>query len=141
LKKIFSLIILLLISIFQNSEAQPVSPQLYFCEQYLDGIEIGVSSTFTTGCITIVLDLRPSNEIVNVNKVYIKITKVADKDGYYPDEILIDRIPFEVSADWDYLYFENSGRLKFEEPGIYRVYCLDESGQNIANAFLKVIQK
>jgi hypothetical protein len=123
------------------SDAQPVSPQLYFCELYQDGIEIGVSSTFTTGCVTIMLDLRPSNKIIGVNKVFIKITKVADKDGYYPDEIYIDRIPFEVGPDWDYLYFENSERLNFQDAGIYRAYCLDESGQIIANAFLKVIPK
>jgi hypothetical protein len=121
--------------------AQPVSSQLYFCEIYSDGIEIGVSSTFTTGCVTVMLDLRPVNKIINVNKVYLKITKIADKDGYYPDEIYIDRIPFEVGPDWDYMYFENSEQLRFQEPGIYRVYCLYESGQSIADAFIKVISK
>ncbi len=139
--KMISFILFLLFIFKTNVEAQPVSPQLYFCENYEDGIEIGVSSSFTTGKITVMLDLRPENRIIGVNKVFIKITKVADKDGYYPDEILIDRIPFEVGPDWDYMYFENSERIKFQEPGVFRVYCVDEGNNNIANAFLKVISK
>lgn len=139
MKKLFFIILIFFVSI--NLIAQPVSPQLYFCEMYADGIEIGVSTTFTTGCVTIMLDLRPINKTIGMNKVFIKITKIADKDGYYPDEIFVDRIPFEVGPDWDYLFFENSERLNFLEPGVFRVYCLDESNQIIANAFLKVIPK
>lgn len=139
MKNLFFLFSFFFVSI--SSNAQPISPQLYFCELYQDGIEIGVSSTFTTGCVTIMLDLRPVNKTIGVNKVFIKITKVADKDGYYPDEIFVDRIPFEVGPDWDYLIFENSERLNFQEPGVFRVYSTYESGQIIANAFLKVIPK
>lgn len=121
--------------------AQPLTPQLYFCEKYSDGIEFGVNTTFATGNVVIMLDLRPINKIIGVNKVFIKITKLADKDGFYPDEILIDRIPYEVGPDWDYLYFEESERIKFNEPGVYRVYCLNENGEAISSAFLKVIQQ
>jgi|WetSurMetagenome_2_1015567.scaffolds.fasta_scaffold65969_2 hypothetical protein len=124
---------------FTNSNAQPLSSQLYFCEQYKDGIEIGVSSTFTTGRITVMLDLRPVNKTVGVNKVFIKITKVADKNGYYPDEVYIDRIPFDVGPDWDYIYFEDHERIQFIEPGVYRVYCLNDNGEIISSAFLKVV--
>jgi len=124
---------------FENSNAQPVSSQLYFCEQYKDGIEIGVNSTFTTGRITVMLDLRPVNKTVGVNKVFIKITKVADKNGFYPDEVFLDRIPFDVGPDWDYIYFEDHERIQFTEPGVYRVYCLNDNGEIISSAFLKVV--
>lgn len=136
-----SLTILFFISVFLNLNAQPINSQLYFCEKYSDGIEIGVSNTFTTGWITVMLDLRPANKIIGVNKVYVKITKVADKDGYYPDEEFIDKIPFDVGPDWDYIYFEDLERIKFVEPGVYRVYCLNDNGEIIGSAFLKVITK
>jgi hypothetical protein len=138
LKK-YLLIVLLFFSIFSNLYAQSSSAQLYFCEQYKDGKEIGVGTTFTSGWITVMLDLRPINMKINTDKVFIKITKVADKYGYYPDEINIDRIPFEVSPEWDYISFENQEQLKFKEPGIYRVFCIYENETVISSAFIKII--
>jgi hypothetical protein len=75
---LFVFIILFLFSL--TAKAQPLTAQLYFCEKYQDGIEIGVNTTFTTGWVVIMLDLRSSNNIIGVNKVFIKITKLADKN-------------------------------------------------------------
>lgn len=114
---------------------------LYFCEDYIDGKEIGVSSRFTPGYLTVMVDLRPENRKVGVDEVDLILTQIKDENG---DEIVeeeIDRIPFTVRAEWDFLYFQDEERLGFTRPGTYRVTLADKKGKKIASGELEVVKE
>jgi hypothetical protein len=141
INKILFLILILsaLFCSFNNSFAQQNLPHLYFCEQYINGEEINVANTFTYGWLTVMLDLRPANETFNTSVVYVKIDKVADKNGFYSPEIFIDSIEFNVEPDWDYTYFTDESNLVFREAGVYRISVITDYGGRIASSFLKIM--
>jgi hypothetical protein len=112
--------------------------KLYFCEQYKDGEEIGVSDKFTTGWLTVMVDLRPSFEVINADKVELKIIKIKDSIGNYVDET-IDIVPFDVDPDWDYIYFTDYDRVAFNSEGLYEVVCQRKDGSFIASGIIEII--
>lgn len=114
---------------------------LYFCEDYVDGKEIGVSSRFTPGYLTVMVDLRPENKKVGAEEVELILTQIKDENGNEIAEKEIDRIPFTVKADWDYLYFQDKERLKFKLPSTYRVTLADKDGRKIASGEIEVVKK
>lgn len=54
----------------------PQDNLLYFCEDYVNGEEVNVSNKFTTGWITVMLDLRPIGKTIGASKVFITIEKL-----------------------------------------------------------------
>ncbi|MCX7833475.1 MAG: DUF2914 domain-containing protein [Ignavibacteria bacterium] len=114
---------------------------LYFCEDYVDGKEIGVSKRFTPGYLTVMVDLRPENKKVGAEEVELILTQIKDENGTEIAEKEIDRIPFTVKADWDYFYFQNKERLGFKLPGTYRVTLADKNGNKIASGEIEVVKK
>ncbi len=114
---------------------------LYFCEDYVDGKEIGVSNRFTPGYLTVMVDLRPENRKVGVDDVDLILTQIKDENGDEIAEKEIDIIPFTVRAEWDYLYFQDKERLGFKLPGTYRVTLADKNGKKIASGEVEVVKK
>lgn len=121
------------LSICSNSFAQNGS--LYFCEDYKNGKEIGVSDRFTTGWLTVMVR---SDRPLGVGKVELRLTKIADAKGKSITPKIMDTIPFDVEADWDYTYFQDKERLLFNTPGTYRVTLQKVDGTPICSGIVEV---
>lgn len=106
--------------------------KLYFCEKY-DPVkgEIGESSKFTTGTLTIMVDLRPSKTKIGVDDVNINITDKASGEA-------VETLPFTVQPNMDYIYFND---VAFSKPGKFKVSCLKKDGTVIATGEIEIVNK
>lgn len=123
----------------EDSDRNEGKGKLYFCEQYKNGQEIGVSKRFTPGWLTVMVDLRPAGTTLGVGKVELRLTKIKDASGSSISEKIIKTIPFDVQADWDYTYFTDKTNLKFTSPGTYRVTCQKKDGTPIVSGEVEVV--
>jgi len=89
--------------------------RLYFCEDYLQGEEVNVSTTFTTGRLTVMVK---TTETIYDESVYLKLEKLND-DG---TKTTVKTIPFTVPVG-DYFYFKHKD-LGFSRAGLYKVTML-----------------
>ena len=136
---VLSILFLSLIGYVSDSCAQ--NKELYFCEEYRNGKEIGVSNVFTTGWLTVMVDLRISNRTFETGKIDLRISRIKDENDNIITEKIIDTVPFEVQPDWDYTYFVDKDDLKFTAPGTYRVICQKSDGTPITEGQVKIISK
>ena len=111
-------------------------PVLYFCEKYdsQDG-EIGVSDRFTTGYLTVMVK---SDYELNLEDVHIQFDKYnsrSKKFEYYK------KFSYVIEPDMKYVFFakNDDSDLKFEEPGFYRVFLLDDRDKTVASALIEII--
>lgn len=125
----------------ETSSKKEGQAKLYFCEQYVNGEEIGVSSRFTPGWLTVMVDTRPAGTTLGTGKVELRLSKIKDASGNSISEKIIKSVPFDVQADWDYTYFTDKKDLKFDSPGTYRVVCQKKDGTPIASGEVEVIPK
>jgi hypothetical protein len=132
---LFSSFILFFYGIACDSFAQS-GGSLYFCEDYVNSEEIGVSDRFTTGWLTVMVRTKKP---FGATKVELLVTQIADKNGKPISEKIIDTIPFDVGADWDYAYFQDKSRLKFSSPGTYRVTLQDLKGIPYCSGEVEVV--
>jgi serine/threonine protein kinase len=114
--------------------------KLYFCEDYKGGKEVNVSSRFTKGWLTVMLDLRPANVEIGVKNVYLEIVKIKDEDGESIPEKFIRTIDFTVEPEFDYIYFQNKEELKFESTGTYRVSLFTSKDKLITSNTIDIIR-
>jgi hypothetical protein len=98
--------------------------RLYFCEKYTTK-EVGESSKFTTGNITIMLKLKNP---IGAKSVDINITNLSSGK-------VEDTVTFDVQSDWDYIHFDD---VSFKEPGKYKVSCLRKDGTVIATGEVEI---
>lgn len=138
MKKSFLILFFLVCSYIVVSDSHSQVKSLYFCEKYENGREIGISDKFTTGWLTVMLDLRESGESIGVSSVDILIIKINDNSGKEVCDT-IDFVPFDVEPDWDYIYFTDEERLIFEDAGTYNVVCITKSGTPIANGEVQIV--
>ena len=118
----------------ETTEDETTGGSLYFCEDYVDGEEIGVSETFTPGWLTVMVK---TDEPLGVGKVELRIVKIR-KDG---SEKIIDTVPFDVQADWDYTYFQDKDKIGFKTPGDYKVTLQKVDGTPIVSGEVTVIPR
>lgn len=118
----------------ETTEEETVGGRLYFCEDYINGEEIGVSDTFTPGWLTVMVR---TDEPLGVGKVELRIVRIR-KDG---SEKIIDTVPFDVQADWDYTYFQDKKRVGFKTPGDYKVTLQKVDGTPIVSGEVTVIPR
>ncbi len=106
--------------------------KLYFCEKY-DTVkgEINESSKFTTGTLTVMVDLRPTKAKIGVSDVDINITDKSTGKA-------IETLPFTVQPSMDYIYFND---VEFKDAGNYRVSCLKKDGTVIATGEVEIVSK
>ena len=120
-------------SVFAQSE-----PILYFCEKYdsQDG-EIGVSDRFTTGYLTIMVK---SDYELNLEDVHIQFDKYNSRNGKFE---FYKKFDYTIEPEMSYVYFakNSDSDLKFEEPGFYRVFLLDDDDKTVASALIEIISK
>ncbi len=138
MKKILTGIFLFLVITSGNLFSQDI-PLLYFCEDYIDGEEIGKSNVFTTGYLTVMVDLRPAGISFDTYRVKLILTKVKDEYGNNISRENIESIPFNVEPDWDYSYFQDEENLGFREAGTYEVTLLKTNGEKIVSGIVKIV--
>ena len=125
----------------ESSSKKEGEAKLYFCEQYKNGEEVGVSERFTPGWLTVMVDTRPAGTKLGTGKVELKLSKIKDASGDDISEKIIRTVPFDVQADWDYTYFTDKKNLKFDSPGTYRVVCQKKDGSPIATGEIEIVPR
>jgi hypothetical protein len=119
----------------KTEDTQMEGAKLYFCEEYRDGHEIGVSDAFTIssggGYFTCMIDLRPTGKKIGVGKLDLRITKLTDAG-----EKIIDTKNFDVQPDWDYIYFDKF--YTFHSDGKYKITAMKPDGTPVASGTVKI---
>ena len=114
---------------------------LYFCEDYIDGNEINVSEKFSTGWLTVMVDLRPAGRTFGVSNVQLKLIQIKDAQGNRISDKVIKTVPFDVSSDWDYVFFKDEENLSFDAPGTYKVICQKVDGTSIVSGVVIIVSE
>lgn len=132
---VFSVFFLLglLTPVFAQSE-----PVLYFCEKYdANKGEIGVSDRFTTGYLTVMVK---ADNPLDLEDVHIQFDKLNERNGKFE---FYKKFDYSIDRDMSYVYFakNSDSDLKFEEPGFYRVFLLDDNDRTVASALIEIIPK
>lgn len=127
--KLFVSLAVLFIVVVSCSKLQNLvgGDKLYFCEKYTTK-EIGESTKFTTGTLTVMLKL---SKPIGVTSVDVNVTDVASGKA-------VDTFPFTVQSSWDYIHFDD---VNFKEPGKYKVSCLKKDGTVIATNEVEITSK
>ncbi len=129
---LFFLVLGIKAEVFAQSE-----PVLYFCESYdSDKGEMGVSDRFTKGYLTVMVKCDHALGLENVNIQFDKYNFRTGQFEYYK------KFPYTVQKDMSYIFFSKNDEsdMKFEEPGFYRVFLLDDNDKTIASAMIEIIE-
>jgi len=134
-KSALSLVVLLILVLscdkIKNITSNDTSDKLYFCEKYdlaSDKCE-GKSTKYTSGRLTVMVDIRPSKRKLGVTKVNINITDLSTGKPF-------DTFEFSTEEDMDYVYFED---VNFREPGKYKVSALKPDGTVIVSNEIEIV--
>lgn len=127
--KLFASLAVLFLVVVSCSKLKDLTggDRLYFCEKYTTK-EVGESSKFTTGTITVMLKL---SKPIGVTSVDVNVTDAASGKA-------VDTFPFTVQSSWDYIHFDD---VAFKEPGKYKVSCLKKDGTVIATGEVEIVSK
>ena len=135
--KLFSLLLVFVaVSGFKIVAFAQNEPILYFCERYDSKKgEIGVSDRFTTGYLTVVVKC---DHALNLDDVHIQFDKYNFRSG---DFEFYKKFDYTIQPDMKYVFFakNSSSDLKFEEPGFYRVFLLDDRDRTVASSLIEII--
>lgn len=113
-------------------------PVLYFCEKYdSKNGEVGVSDRFTTGYLTVMVK---SDHALDLKDVHIQFDKLNDRSKKFE---FYKKFAYSIDPDMSYVFFakNSDSDLKFEEPGFYRVFLLDDNDKTLASALIEIISK
>lgn len=110
-------------------------PVMYFCERYGSSGEISISDRFYTGYLTVMVKC---DYALGLRDVYIQFDKYNSRTGTFD---YYKRFSYTVQPDMKYIFFEknSSSDMSFDDPGIYRVFLLDESKKTITSALIEII--
>ena len=113
-------------------------PILYFCEKYDSKKgEIGVSDRFTTGYLTVMVK---SDNALDLEDVHIQFDKLNERNKKFE---FYKKFDYVIDPDMSYVFFakNSDSDLKFEEPGFYRVFLLDDRDKTVASALIEIVSK
>lgn len=122
---------------FQVAVQAQSEPVLYFCEKYdSDDGEKSVSDRFTTGYLTVMVKCDYALDLDDVSIQFDKWDSRSKKFEYYK------KFSYVVEPDMKYIFFAKNDEsdLKFEEPGFYRVFLLDDRDKTVASALIEIIE-
>ncbi|HMN25207.1 MAG: hypothetical protein IT276_09360 [Ignavibacteriaceae bacterium] len=127
---LFSLVLGISQSIFAQNE-----PVLYFCEKYGKNGEVGVSDRFTTGYLTVMVKCDYALELEDCSIQFDLYNPRTKKFEYYK------KFDYVVEPDMKYIFFAKNDEsdMKFEDPGFYRVFLLNDKDKTVASALIEII--
>lgn len=137
MKKLLLFVLLLAGLGFKTDLLAQSEPVLYFCERYdSDKGEIGVSDRFTTGYLTVMV--KCSHEL-GLEDVHIQFDKYDFRTGKFE---YYKKFDYTVDKDMNYIFFakNSDSDLKFEEPGFYRVFLLDDDDSTVTSALIEIVE-
>lgn len=119
-----------------NVQAQQY-PVLYFCEQYGNNGEVGVSDRFTQGYLTVMVKADGPLGLRDCSIQLDKYNCSTGKFNYYK------KFSYSVEPDMKYIYFSKNetSDMSFDDPGIYRVFLLDHNDRTVASGLVEIISK
>jgi hypothetical protein len=123
----------LLTTIFAQNE-----PVLYFCEKYDSKKgEVGVSDRFTTGYLTVMVK---SDYELDLEDVHIQFDRLNERSKQFE---FYKKFDYVIEPEMSYVFFakNDDSDLKFEEPGFYRVFLLDDNDKTVASALIEIVSK
>lgn len=110
-------------------------PVMFFCEKYGRNGEVGVSDRFTTGYLTVVVK---ADYALGLDDVAIQLDKYSYRKAEFE---YYKKFYYTIDPDMKYVFFSKNDEsdLDFEDPGIYRVFLLDERDRTVASALIEII--
>ena len=120
-------------SAISYAQSQPV---LYFCEKYDSRKgEVGISDRFTTGYLTVMVKCDYALDLEDCSIQFDLYNPRSKKFEYYK------KFDYVVEPDMKYIFFAKNDEsdLKFEDPGFYRVFLLDDRDKTVASALIEII--
>ena len=123
----------LLTTVFAQNE-----PVLYFCEKYDSKKgEVGVSDRFTTGYLTVMVKSDYELDLEDVHIQFDRLDERSKKFEFYK------KFDYVIEPEMSYVFFakNDDSDLKFEEPGFYRVFLLDDNDKTVASALIEIVSK
>ena len=105
------------------------TPVLYFCEKYTSDGEVSISDRFYTGYLTVMVK---SDYALGLKDVSIQYDKYNCRTG---------KFDFTVDPKMKYIYFERNSEsdMRFDDPGIYRVFLLDSHDKTVTSGLIEII--
>ena len=133
---LFAVLFALFFGVKNNVYAQ-TEPVMYFCEKYGNDGEVGVSDRFTTGYLTVMVKCDHALDLKDCSIQFDKLNFRTRDFEYYK------KFSYTVEPDMKYIYFAKNDEsdMKFEEPGFYRVFLLDDNDRTVASALIEIISK
>lgn len=137
LRVLFAFFLFIVFFVMNSSVFAQAEPVLYFCEKYGRNGEVGVSDRFTTGYLTVMVKCDYALDLEDVSIQFDKYNERTGRFDYYK------KFAYVVEPDMNYIFFEKNEEsdLKFEEPGFYRVFLLDDGDKTVASALIEIIRK
>jgi hypothetical protein len=134
-KFVLSVIAIIFIFVFKTNSFAQQYPVLYFCEKYGSNGEVGVSDRFTTGYLTVMVK---ADGPIGLRDCSIQLDKY---DSNAEKFIFYKKFSYSVDPDMKYIFFEKNDEsdMNFEDPGIYRVFLLNQNGSTIASGLVEII--
>lgn len=123
----------LITTVFAQNE-----PVLYFCEKYDSKKgEVGVSDRFTTGYLTVMVKSDYELDLEDVHIQFDRLNERSKKFEFYK------KFDYVIEPEMSYVFFakNDDSDLKFEEPGFYRVFLLDDNDKTVASALIEIVSK
>jgi hypothetical protein len=135
IKLLFALLAFTLIAGFSTKIYAQNGPVLYFCESYGSNGEVGISDRYHTGYLTVMVKCDYELGLRDVSIQYDKYNSRTGTFEYYK------KFNYTIKPSMKYIYFErnSSSDLSFDDPGIYRVFLLDDKNKTVASALIEII--
>ncbi|HMQ68538.1 MAG TPA: hypothetical protein PKA90_05885 [Ignavibacteria bacterium] len=135
IKLLLPVIAVLFLFAFKSSAYAQQYPVLYFCEKYGSDGEVGVSDRFTTGYLTVMVK---ADGPLGLKDCSIQLDKYNCNSGTFS---YYKKFDYKIERDMKYVYFEKNDEsdMSFEDPGIYRVFLLDQNGRTVASGLVEII--
>ena len=133
---LFTVLFALFLGVNQNLFAQN-EPVLYFCEKYGNKGEVGVSDRFTTGYLTVMVKCDDALDLEDCSIQFDLYNTRSKKFEFYK------KFDYVVEPDMSYIFFakNDDSDLKFEDPGFYRVFLLDDRDKTVASALIEIVSR
>ncbi len=133
MKKKYGLFLFVLFSLAANVSGQNLTGDtIYFCREYKNGTEVGLTNTFGIGpggdSITVMVRTKGP---IKEKRVSIVVEKV-ESDGF----VTSGTHKFDVEPKWNYIFFAG---INFPSEGYYKVRLLREDGSEVASNYVTMV--